>query len=82
MEQDTCRLRAIQHKLRTIAAFPLAGASPVGHATMLVNQVVRNGPTIYMRVRRRLSGAAWAFTYSYDSTHWTPAFTFNLPFHP
>ncbi len=80
VEQDTADFVRFSINSNNLFAFLYVVSISNGNATMLVNQVVRNGPTIYMRVRRR--GAAWAFTYSYDSTHWTPAFTFNLPFHP
>lgn len=42
---------------------------------IIVNQPIRSGPNTYMRVKR--VGSQWFFTYSYDSIHWTPAFTFS-----
>jgi regulation of enolase protein 1 (concanavalin A-like superfamily) len=44
-------------------------------ATINVNQGIRGGAAIWMRVKR--TGSNWSFTYSYDSIHWTPAFTFS-----
>ncbi|HVW86967.1 MAG TPA: DUF1349 domain-containing protein [Bryobacteraceae bacterium] len=48
-------------------------------ATVTTNQGSHGGATIWLRVKR--TGSNWAFSYSYDSTHWTPAFTFTQALH-
>jgi regulation of enolase protein 1 (concanavalin A-like superfamily) len=75
VEQDTSnyiRFSVYSDNLRVI----LFGATISGSsASIWLNQQIRGGPGIVMRVKR--TGSAWNFSYSYDSFHWTPAFTFN-----
>ncbi len=80
VEQDPGDFVRFSINSGNLNAFLFVATISNGSATVLANQVVRNAPTIYMRVRRH--GADWAFAYSYDSMHWTPAFKFTLPFHP
>jgi uncharacterized repeat protein (TIGR01451 family) len=46
-----------------------------GTGTVLVNQEIRGGAALYLRVKR--TGSNWLFSYSYDMIHWTPGFAFT-----
>ena len=52
--------------------------STTNGATVWLNEVIRGGANIIMRVVR--SGSTWTFSYSYDSIHWTPALVFTQAF--
>ena len=78
VEQDATHFLRFSMHSNNQQVYAFAANISGSTGNVFVNQEMRGGSATYMRLRR--TGNSWAFSYSYDSYHWTPAFVFTQTF--